>query len=199
MNRGNKDWYLHYLERHLSFSRDVERAFVEFVSRKLAPGSRILDCGSGLGRSASALVSLGGFRVLALDNNPNLLSLATTLSRELVISGLLAFVHMDFRLLSQFFRPNSFDACTHSGILEHFPKGERVSLLREQLSVSKTVFASIPLNTEHNHQYFSEGPAAWRELKNHDEWVEEFNEHFSCVATDKARQRTDNAFFQIGE
>jgi 2-polyprenyl-3-methyl-5-hydroxy-6-metoxy-1,4-benzoquinol methylase len=197
MCKEEKDWYLHYLELYLSFSLDVDRAFVDFVSTKLATGSRIIECGSGLGRSAAALVSFGGFRVLGIDNNPNLLSLAATLNRDLVNSGSLAFAHIDFHFLSRFFRVNSFDACTHSGVLEHFPKEERAFLLREQLLISKTLFVSIPLNTEHNHQYFSKGPKTWRELKNRHEWVEEFNEHFSCVASDEVRQRTDNGFFQI--
>lgn len=197
MCKKEKDWYIHYLEKHLSFNLDVEKVFVDFVSTKLAPGSRIIECGSGLGRSASALVNFGGFRVLGIDDNSNLISLATTLNRKLVNSGSLAFTYMDFRCLSRFFRPDSFDACTHSGVLEHFSKKERAFLLYEQLLVSKTLFVSIPLSTEHNNQYFSKGPETWRELKSYHEWIEEFNEHFSCVASDKARQRTDNAFFQI--
>ena len=192
-----KDWYQHYIEKHLNINPEDERPFVEFVLEKCSPGSRILECGTGLGRSAAALASFGKFRVITVDIEPRIQDLAKLINREFFEASMLGFLNLDFRHLSYFFPRNAFDACTHAGVLEHFPKNERISLLSEQLKVGRSIFISIPLATNYNLDYFSKGPFAWRDLKTIDDWEKEFNENFCCKSVKEVRQRTDNGFFYL--
>jgi hypothetical protein len=191
------DWYRHYIQKHVYLDLSVERPFLAFAAPHLPTNARLLECGAGLARSAATMVKEGGYRILAVDIDSRLRTLATLLHEPLVADGRLAFAHMDIRFLSRFFRHDSFDACTHSGVLEHFSMEIRESLLVEQFAVAPTIVFSVPLSTAHNCEYFSSSPEVWRELKDVKAWTEEFGHRFSCVDCRVIRQRTDNVCFVL--
>ena len=191
------DWYHHYLKRHFSSENgDIESAFVHFVASQLRPRARVLECGLGLGRSAAALAGRGFF-VLGADNDPNMLRLVRELHAELVTKGQMALLEVDILYLSRFFSRGSFDACTHTGVLEHYEKDQRRLLLLEQLAVADHVLFSVPIDTPHTRAYFERGPALRRDLRSPESWLSELSETFDCLPGPVARQRTDNAFFFI--
>lgn len=90
-----------------SLVRDVTRAF-------LAPGSRILEAGCGLGQHSAALVQ-AGYRAVALDFAPRTLGrVAETFPETSPVLG-------DVRRLP--LRTASFDGLWSLGVIEHFLDG----------------------------------------------------------------------------
>lgn len=190
------DWYQHYLQKAVLLEDpSLEVPFVRFVRRHLETRARILECGCGPGLSAAALAR-AGFCVLGVDSDRRLLALATDVHQDLVHAGRLAFAHLDIRDLPVFFRPHAFDACTHSGVLEHYCQAERRLLLERQLQVAPRIFLSVPLPTPVTGAYFSRGPSIPdRQMQQEELWLSEFSSGFACRATERALQRSENAFF----
>jgi len=100
----------------------VDRAVQELL-RRLAPGSRVLDIGSGTGRPAAADLTAAGHRVTGLDVSSRMIEIA----REQVPEA--TFVHVDVRRWTS---PDaSWDAvCAFFPFLQ-MPRGDTAAVLAD--------------------------------------------------------------------
>ncbi|GHH93953.1 class I SAM-dependent methyltransferase [Streptomyces capillispiralis] len=58
-------------------SSSAHRASLDWLLARLAPGSRVLDVGSGTGRPTAAVLAAAGHRVLGLDVSPVMVEIAS--------------------------------------------------------------------------------------------------------------------------
>ena len=116
--------------------KEVEKAKNRLV--KLTE-KRILEIGTGTG-ILSVYFSQLGYDVTGLDYDPGIVALNQRLNRQW--EGRASFVHGDmFRLP---FPQESFDACYHQGLMEHFDEPQILEALRLQSSICKRVIFTVP-------------------------------------------------------
>lgn len=116
-------------------------AWGEAILLATRAGDRILEIGSGTGEISLRLTK-SGRNVTLLDYNSSLLEEARKRAAELgvAIATICADACQSFP-----FAPDEFDCVWSSGLLEHFSKSERVTMLREMARVSRRrVIALVP-------------------------------------------------------
>jgi SAM-dependent methyltransferase len=129
-------------QKQVDFKELVDHAYShmpyleEVINRD--PG-KVLEVGAG-GGSTSIFLTYLGIKVLAVDNDPQVIVSAKQNNDQL--RGKLELQEADAFKLP--FPDNSFDIVCHQGFFEHFEDGEIVKLAREQLRVAPLVVFSVP-------------------------------------------------------
>ncbi len=195
------DWYQHYRDKNglnvplgkIPYDQEMERPFVDFVKMHVPVGKRLLECGVGLGRGAVALRN-AGFFVTGLERDPRLIATAWCLSvqHQAPID-----LHLgDFFNLATIFGPDSFDAVTHQGVLEHFEPPEISDILRLELQVAPKVVFSVPIAGKDNASYFAD--SEHRNLWTRGHWLTHVLKGFTVLDSQVAQQRSYNLFVAVG-
>lgn len=171
------DWFGHYSQKYdriimndqmLKQVIENDKHFIQILKKYVKPKGKILEAGCGLGRTAVAL-SQAGFRVTAIDNDKGILRIAkiNCYNHGKNISvGLIDFFEVDKR-----FKPRSFDAVTHEGVLEHFSDNQIKIILDKQLKVAPLVVFSVPVKTKRNDEYFKRDHVGHRNLWSKENWA----------------------------
>ena len=118
----------------------------ELYAKYLKPGSKILDIGCGLGCTAIPL-SLT-YKVTGIDNDKKVVEAAGENGKN--FGKDITIIEGNILDLTEHFKPDSFDACTSGGVLEHFNKEQIIKMVEDQLMLAPIMIASMPINTEHN-------------------------------------------------
>lgn len=125
-------------------SSAAHRASLDRLVRGLAPGSRVLDVGSGTGRPTAAVLAGAGHRVLGVDVSPVMVEIASAQVPE-----------AEFRCADVSRMPledGSFDAvCVYFALLQ-MPRAQQSELLRRLTRALRPggllVLATVPLDVE---------------------------------------------------
>lgn len=111
----------------------------------LKQGAKLLDCGCGLG-CCSVPLSKEGFEIVGIDNDPKVIEAAKQNGKN--FGGKIEFRLIDIFDVDKEFGKDSFDACIHGGVLEHFSKEQIRELVDKQLFVAPLIICSMPVRTE---------------------------------------------------
>lgn len=103
--------------------------------------SSILEVGTGTG-SMSIFLSHLGYLVTSIDNDREILQNAKAFNETM--NGTVNFQYCDAFKLSQIFKPKQFDTIFSQGFFEHFTNDEIQNLIKQQLTIGKTVIFSVP-------------------------------------------------------
>lgn len=107
-------------------------------------GRRILEIGTGSGIVAAHFVKRG-YEVAGLDYDPGVIEIGKRVSRSMETTPSFAVGDM----FHPPFRPASFDACYHQGLMEHFDPPEIVRALTAQLQIARKVIFAVPTSRWH--------------------------------------------------
>ncbi len=179
------DWFHHYAKKYgyiIITEKDIQKSikndepFVGIVKKYIKQGSKILETGCGLGRLAISL-SLQGFKVLAIDNEKNILKAAKincyNFGRDIKLE-LADMFEIDRR-----FKGYKFDAVTHGGVLEHFSDNQIKILLNKQFKIAPLIIFSVPIKSERNKFYFKNDKMGHRNLWNKNQWVKFLRNYYT--------------------
>lgn len=121
--------------------RNQVNEWSQVILMNTAPGDHVLELGVGSGE-ISLLLAHGGRDVFALDFSRENLQFVKTCAGLLEVNIQALCADVRFRLP---FADGAFDCVWSSGLIEHFPIGERQALIREQSRISrKKVIAMVP-------------------------------------------------------
>ncbi|GAB2803419.1 class I SAM-dependent methyltransferase [Streptomyces chlorus] len=131
-------------------SSEAHRASLAWLRKRLPPGSRVLDVGSGTGRPTAATLAAAGHRVLGVDVSPVMVEIA---SRQVPDAE---FRCGDIRELP--LEEGSFDAiCLYFALLQ-MSRAEQSDLLRRLTRLLRPdgllALATVPLDVEGFHGVF---------------------------------------------
>jgi SAM-dependent methyltransferase len=166
----------------------------------LREGARILDVGCGLG-CGSVPLSTKGYRIVGIDNDPQVIDAAKQNGKN--FGGMIEFRLMDAFDIDQEFEEDSFDACMHGGLLEHFSKELIGALVDKQLKVAPLIIYYVPVRTERTLRHYKveeieNGEVCIdginRNLWSKEEWLEEILSDHNVIES-----RTSSAIPQIGD
>lgn len=103
------------------------------------PGKRILEIGPGTGL-ISVYFQQSGYDVTGLDSDEEIVSRCNVLNQW--FGADCRFIHGD--MFDMPFPEDSFDACFHQGLMEHFDEPDIVRALEMQLAVAQRVIFTVP-------------------------------------------------------
>jgi ubiquinone/menaquinone biosynthesis C-methylase UbiE len=123
---------------------EAHLASLDWLLGRLAPGSRILDAGSGTGRPTASTLAAAGHEVLGVDVSPVMVDIATRQVPDAT------FRCADIREMPV--EEGSFDAvCVYFSLLQ-MSRGEQSDLMRRLARVLRPggslVLATVPLDVE---------------------------------------------------
>lgn len=186
---ARKGWFEHYSRKYdrilmndKMFAESIEndRLFIAIVNKHAKKAARILEAGCGLGRTAIAL-SNAGYRVTAIDKEGDILRAAKINCFNYAPAVKLELV--DFFEIDERFKPRSFDAVTHEGVLEHFTDNQIKVILNKQLKVAPVIIFSVPIKSKRNDKYFESDAVGHRNLWTKNEWVQFLSNNYSLKQT----------------
>jgi len=114
--------------------------FIMEIVKRVKPGDRVLEVGSGTGVLGWPLAQ-AGVKVVSVDNNPEILKMA------LVNAGILG-ADIEYREADAFHLPfldREFKVAFSQGLLEHFSNEDIGLLIAEHQRVSDVVVVSMPI------------------------------------------------------
>jgi len=159
--------------------------FFDMLCRHVPHGGRVLELGCGPGRHAISAATLG-YSVLGLDVEPSIIAQAKANARAAAPECAIAFQTGDLFDLDAVAPPNSFDAITHGGVMEHFDSAGSIrESLHTQLHVAPVIIFDVPIDTAKNRVLFARDDI-FRQLWTADEWV-----HDALAGLDVIEARTD--------
>ncbi len=121
------------------------------LSEYLDNDARILDVGCGLG-CGSIPLSTKGYEMVGIDNDPRIIEAARQNGKN--FGGRIEFRLMDAFDVDKEFAPDSFDACMHGGLLEHFSGSLIRVLIDKQFIVAPLIFCWMPVRTGRTLRHF---------------------------------------------
>ena len=171
MLHDRNDWVAYYRQRLLNKERleEYQKIYQPYYDtvRKYCPSpAKALEIGAGGARLATCL-SIIGYEVTATDINEEILSIGRENGSK--FGKNMTFEVVDALKLAHQFQPNSFDVCTHHGVIEHFEKWEIHDMIQQQLIVAKYVIFGLPIKTKSNISQFK-GDNIYRNLWSFKEW-----------------------------
>jgi 2-polyprenyl-3-methyl-5-hydroxy-6-metoxy-1,4-benzoquinol methylase len=130
-------------------------ALISRLRKCLLPNSRILEVGTGTGAIGALLIKYG-FKVVAVDNDPDLIETAKK-SFSLYGPGLGEnVIFADANNICEEFGKDTFDCVISHGMLEHYPDDQILSYLNKQLMVAPLAVFVVPMKSM-SHKYQSRG------------------------------------------
>ncbi len=125
---------------YIKYKLKYKKAFIDKVL-KYANNGKVIEMGCGTGLMAGYLQSKG-LDVTALDLSQNVLKYAKEIaSKSKIISPC---KYEQGNILDLKYKSDTFSVSYSNGVLEHFSDEEIISILRQQLNVSKYVIFGIP-------------------------------------------------------
>lgn len=168
--------------------QQVYKPYYEAVIKYCPPPASALEIGCG-GARLSTCLSLLGYNVTATDACSDIVAIAqengSTYGREM------QFDVLDALKLRERHATNSFDLCTHHGVIEHFEKWEIHDMLQQQLSVARFVIFGLPIRTEANLGRFR-GDNIYRNLWTFEQWRDDILLPFPIVEIFRAAHKSDD-------
>jgi len=117
----------------------------------LKKSAKLLDLGCGLGCMAVPLSKLG-YKIIGIDNDAKVIEAAKKNGKN--FGGKIEFMLMNIFDIDKNFGKNSFDACIHGGLLEHFSKKDIRKLVDKQLFVAPLIICSMPVRTDRTLKHY---------------------------------------------
>ncbi len=193
MGWNKNEWLEYYKKRILNEERFKEymaiyKPYYNTVLKYAKPPAKLLEVGCGGARLAICL-STFGFKVTAAELDAKVLEIARMNGRN--FGKDICFMQADAFKIDENFKPNSFDACTHHGVIEHFEKKQIVELLEKQLKLADYIIFGLPILSESNIKQF-EGDGIYRNLWSIDKWVNDILESFNVVEYYQVRHKSDD-------
>tara|TARA_Y100000310_G_C20559212_1_gene752180 strand:+ start:378 stop:983 length:606 start_codon:yes stop_codon:yes gene_type:complete len=186
-------WDKYYKKRLLNDERlseyqSIYKPYYDTLQKYVKPPAKLLEVGCGGARLAICISRLG-YSVTATDNDPDVLEIASRNGKE--YGGEIKFRQSDAFKIDEVFGLDSFDACTHHGVIEHFEKGQIVDMLERQLKVAKYLVFGLPVLTESNVKQF-DGDGIYRNLWTTKKWVNDILSSFNIVECFDVRHKSDD-------
>ena len=153
MTQQEKDWFKVFKNQiNVVFTKEQYKGYtkatknhIKIYKKYLKPKAMLIDCGCGLGANSIPL-SKYGYKILGIDNNKQIIKYARINNRK--FNGKVKFKVMDIFKIDKYFKKDSFDACIHGGVIEHFPKKQIPRILKKQLKVAPLIIFFSPINTK---------------------------------------------------
>ncbi|MFQ5884767.1 MAG: class I SAM-dependent methyltransferase [Thermoplasmata archaeon] len=188
-------WFDKFAKVHnVVFTEEDFRAYSEMVKEELPTyrkylkeGARILDAGCGLG-CTSVPFSREGYDVVGIDNDSRVIEAAKQNGKN--FGGKIEFKVIDVFDIDKEFGKDSFDACIHGGVLEHFSREQIWELVDKQLFVAPIIICSVVLRTEETLEHYKvkkEGEkeicvnGIERNLWTEDQWLDDILKGYNIV------------------
>lgn len=202
INNHNINWHDYYTKYYASkFGKDWvymddktknevvknNRPFVQSVLSYVSPPAKLLEAGCGLGRTTISLIS-SGFKVIGFDRDEKILSIA---KENLNNISEVEFVLGDLFSLPEIFPENHFDACTHQGVLEHFPPEKIPLILSLELEVAPIIIFSVPILSNRNQEIYND-ENIFRNSWTMEYWVDEVLKDFNVLESKVESLNKDN-------
>jgi len=130
----NESLSLPQLHRHLTNMAPFIAKCMEYCG-----GTKVLEIGTGTGALAVYLSQLG-YHVTGIDRDPGVIEANQGLNR--MFGGEAKFLVADMFDIP--FRSNTFDACYHQGLMEHFDAPDIVKALKMQTKICRRVIFAVP-------------------------------------------------------
>ncbi len=112
---------------------------LEQIKRIVPPPARILEVGTGTG-ALSVMLAAHGYDVMGIDIDPEVVGWARTFADPFRVPC--RFEVADGFNLAEY--EGKFDLAFSAGVLEHFPVGNAVRMLREKARAARYVLAVVP-------------------------------------------------------
>jgi len=129
------------IEKYLNCKVKEKKLFLGKIGKYTNKRGKILEAGCGTG-VLSIYLSNRGFSVTAVDVDKDMLNIAKKISEHYCERP--TFQKID--LFSLEYPSDYFDLVFSHGVLEHFSDKQIITLLKKQLSISKTLIFSVPSN-----------------------------------------------------
>lgn len=187
------------LSRNLIFTQDDFNRYSEqvkeeynFYKKYLKEGSKVLECGCGLGCTAVPLSHY--YDLTCIDIDEEVLKYAEINGKN--FGKNMKFRLMDVANIDKNFEKDSFDACTHGGFIEHFPEEKVKELLKKQLKVARMIIFSMPIKTDYNLNAYKTKKTdkgevhedqIYRNLWTKDYWIDTILKDFNVVEHEEGK------------
>ena len=193
MFHDRNDWISYYRKRMLTPERVEEylriyEPYDKTVEKYCPAPAKTLEIGCG-GARLSTCLSLRGYNVIATDLNDDILNIGRENGEK--YGKNMQFQVMDALKLADNFPKNSFDVCTHHGVIEHFEKWEIHNMLQQQLEVSEFVIFGLPIKTDANLKRFK-GDNIYRNLWTLEEWRDNILLPFNIIEIFEVTHKSDD-------
>lgn len=136
INEEFKDW-----NQYFKTKMKLKKPFLNLVLKYSKSGKPVLECGSGTGKFAAYLASLG-INSYAMDLEEAMVEQAKDLSQKVSPNNSVKVFQGDIKSIP--FDDNFFSVTHSSGVFEHFSDEEICEIINEQLRVSDICVFSVP-------------------------------------------------------
>lgn len=136
INEEFKDW-----NQYFKTKMKLKKPFLDLVLKYSKSGKPVLECGSGTGKFAAYLASLG-VKSYAMDLEEAMVEQAKELSQKVSPNNPVKVFQGDIKSIP--FDDNFFSVTHSSGVFEHFSDDEICEIINEQLRVSDICVFSVP-------------------------------------------------------
>ena len=189
MPTGTRSWYDAFAESmNVIFTEEDFRNYLADISnylgtyrKYLADNPKLLELGCGLGVTAVPL-STFGFNITSIDNDERVVEAAKTNAKN--FGKKINIIHGDIFNINKMFEPDSFDACTSGGLLEHFQEARIRELIEKQLIIAPLIIATMPV-ASYPGEVWDDG--IYRNLWNSEYWLQHILKEFNVVESNERR------------
>ncbi|MFH1403616.1 MAG: class I SAM-dependent methyltransferase [Candidatus Altiarchaeota archaeon] len=161
-------------------------------SKHVPEGGSILECCCGPGYTAIPLSK--HYDVTAFDRDDMVLDAAR--QNALKYGGDVRFDKEEFSNILVRYGPDSFDAASSGGVLEHFTKPEIRELVKLQLTVAPIVFAQMPLHDEGGGRPIEMGHGIGLYAYGREDWLNDILAGFNLLDSRRLPEKPEIARFR---
>jgi|GEM_PF-1701634 len=177
------DWFykfreggqLYLTDGSFNMAREAVKKDLPIYFKYIKKGASVLEAACGPGYTAIPLSLY--FKVTGFDRDERVLEAARENARK--YGKDITFKAADFFNIVDVFGPDSFDATSSGGVLEHFPKDKIRKLLDAQLEVAPVVFAQMPLFTKEQVRHIGHKIEAFAYTR--EDWLEDLLSDYNVV------------------
>lgn len=127
-------------DEYIEYKLKYKKKFIEKVI-KYSQNKKVIEMGCGTGLMAGYLQKLG-LNVTALDLSQKVLGYAHEIAKQSNVIEPCKYEQGD--ILNLKYKANTFDVSYSNGVLEHFNDDEVITILKQQMKISKYVIFGIP-------------------------------------------------------